>query len=515
MNARRGSLRRRLLSASVLGFLTLVAGVVLTFWLVVSNHVRADFDAGLAARALSLASMIEQDEGQVEFEYAKRFFPEFEREQEPEYFQIWLADGLPLLRSTRLAGDLLAADAVPLAPELGNAVLSNARRVRVASLRFEPKGVGSQPATSPVDAAAPVDPPIVLVLAVGRGEEGLDRLLARLRFALFLAGGLAGGVGAWLLTRVVTASCRPIAAMAEQVQQLGADTLDQRLVLPDLPQELAPVANQINAMLHRLFEAMQRERRFAGNVAHELRTPVAELRSLAGVGSRWPEDREAVVGFFTDVRDVAVRMEGVIGNLLLLARCHGGAEVVHCSAVPLRALIDGTWRSLAQRAAAAGLQLRVDIETNLALHTDAGKFAILCTNLLANAVSHARPGTEIRCHAAQHDGRVEIEFVNAAEPMPQEHLRRLSEPFWRGDEARSSAEHAGLGLSVVTALAKLLSLTVEFHADADGTFRVCVGGPVGDGVASSVSLGQARPATATVSIGTDSTSSIQPFKAMP
>ncbi len=113
-----------------------------------------------------------------------------------------------------------------------------------------------------------------------------------------------------------------------QVRSLDADSLHTRVALVETPREVAPIVDQLNGLLDRLDDSFARERRFTGNVAHELRTPIAELRTLAEVGKKWPEDTASVVGFFEDVNDVAGRMETVIADLLLLARCEAGVERV-------------------------------------------------------------------------------------------------------------------------------------------------------------------------------------------
>ena len=106
------------------------------------------------------------------------------------------------------------------------------------------------------------------------------------------------------------------------------------------------------------------------------------------------------------------------------------------------------------------------------MESDPGKLSIVFLNLLGNAVSYALPDTEIACVAKRGDSGIELEITNAAEPLEAEDLEKLAEPFWRSDESRSAPSHAGLGLSVVSAVAALLGIDVRFAQDADGTFRV-------------------------------------------
>jgi signal transduction histidine kinase len=174
------------------------------------------------------------------------------------------------------------------------------------------------------------------------------------------------------------------------------------------------------------------------------------------------------VRFFEDVHDVARRMESVIANLLLLARCQAGVERVERAPTQLRPLLEVAWRRLEGRAAEAGLSFELDVPADLVVESDAGKLEIMFANVLGNAVSYARPGSTIR--VAGDGQRLDVE--NEAEPLAEGEIERLAEPFWRKDESRSSPDHAGLGLSVVRALAAVLGLEIGFAQDRDGTFRV-------------------------------------------
>ena len=235
--------------------------------------------------------------------------------------------------------------------------------------------------------------------------------------------------------------------------------------------------DQLNALLERLGESFERARRFTGNVAHELRTPIAELRALAEVGSKWPEDQASIVRFFDDVTDIAGRMEIVIADLLLLARCQAGVEAVVSSPTNLKQMIASTWSRLTAGSAHNGLRFRLDLPEDLVVQSDPGKLEIVFANVLGNALSYSRPEGEILCAGSRNGDRFQLDISNPAEPLGKADLERLAEPFWRKDEARSSAAHAGLGLSVVSALAALLRLEVGFAQDQNGTFTVRMAGP--------------------------------------
>ncbi|MCZ6787836.1 MAG: ATP-binding protein [Planctomycetota bacterium] len=472
------SLRRRLTLVLAIGFVLLI---VLTGVFIVrrlGERATEEFDSALLARAQALVALTDQEnDGRIALDYTPGIMPEFERAENPDYFQIWLDTGQMLIRSRRLKGDLPRVAGLAPGPTVRDIRLQDGRGGRMVQLAFvpqidldeddEPAGAGE------VSAEAGSH---VLVLIVARGRNRLDRLLARIRMAMLGIGGavtLLAVVFVWL---ALAAGLRPLEQVAARVRDLDAESLDARVELPRMPRELAPVVEQINALLKRLNDSFERERRFTGNVAHELRTPVAELRSLADVGTRWPDDRESIVGFFTDARDIAGRMETMIADLLLLARCDAGVERVDLSSVSLNELAQAAWRPLASGAKQRGLTLQLDIPGDFVIQSDSGKLSMVLTNILGNAVAYATGDTRIRIVATRRGDDFELVIENAAARLGLKSLHRLTEPFWREDESRSSADHTGLGLSVVAALAGVLGMRLDFEQDQDGTFRVRLAG---------------------------------------
>jgi two-component system sensor histidine kinase QseC len=471
------SIRRRLTLLLVAGFTVLLVGTGVYVERLLEKRVTEEFDAALVTRARALVALTEQEGGQIEFDYAPEFMPEFERRERPDYLQFWLDDGRVLFRTARLgSADLPRADALSPEPQVCDVPLPDGRAGRAVQIAFVPRGPEDADDPDEVsDAAAAIDRAVVLVVA--RGRERLDRLLASIRWAFVFVGAAAIGLAAVFAWRAIVAGLRPVEAIASQVEALDAERLTARVRLSQTPRELAPIVEQVNALLARLEESFERERRFTGNVAHELRTPIAELRSLAEVGAKWPDDEAAVARFFGDVTDIAGRMEGLVGDLLLLARCQAGVETAVSAPTRLKDVIQSTWSKVAPRASVPGLRFHLELPDDLVVESDPGKLAIVFQNVFGNAASHARPHSEVRCVGTRHDSRFLVDVTNAADPLSPADLERLAEPFWRKDQARSRADHAGLGLSLVSALARLLRLEVGFAQERNGLFRVRLSGP--------------------------------------
>jgi signal transduction histidine kinase len=290
-----------------------------------------------------------------------------------------------------------------------------------------------------------------------------------------LTSALVAGLAALFAWRALAAGFRPIDAIAAQVRGIDADALHARIRASDAPCEVAPVAQHLNDLLDRLAATFERERRFAGNLAHELRTPIAELRTLADVARKWPDDRAAVLAYFGDVKDIADRMHVVVGDLLLLARCQAGVEECAQAPVRIRSVLASAWSHHAPAAARRALTWQCDAPESLVLHTDAGKLAIILHNLVGNAVSHALHGSVVRCTVVPAGPGATLTISNRAARLPADDMARLTEPFWR-KATGSDDVHVGLGLPLVVALTELLGLRVTLRQEDDGTFHAQVTG---------------------------------------
>lgn len=469
------SIRKRLMIWLTGGYAAIIVCAGLYLMMLLEAQSTREFDATLRAKTDALAALTDQENGVIEFDYKKGDMPEFEREVEPDYFQFWLQkDDLVLLRSTHLGKqDLPKLAKSEESRVIQDISLPDGRPGRMMWRVYDAKGPDD--VNDPDDESEAIDPSLkapTLILGVARSREPLNETLAALQLTILLIGSVVTLLGICLAWGGVVLGFRPIKSIARQVESLNADCLDARIQLPRTPKELSAIVDQLNSLLERLDDTFQRERRFADNVAHELRTPIAELRSLATVGAQWPDDQTSVARFFEDVKDIAGSMEGVISDLLLLARCQAGIEQVVNAPTSLMQVLTGTWSRLSADAAGKQIRYRLSLERDIMLETDAGKLGIILANLMGNAVEYSLPETELRIRGRQSASRFELDITNVAEVLSSDDLQHIAEPFWRKDELKSATEHAGLGLPLVTSLAELLSLDIQFAQDPGGTFRV-------------------------------------------
>jgi two-component system sensor histidine kinase QseC len=433
---------------------------------VIGSRLLRELDAQLIQEARSLISSTEQQDGRVSLELADGVLPEFEPGGEPDYFQIWSGQGSPLARSRSLGARSLPRPGTPaVEPRLADFTLPDGRPGRKIEISYRPqveREAGGEERESIVP--APPDSPLV-TLVVASGREDLDAFLASLHLTLVLAVlGLLAAT-AILVKTALRAGLAPLDQLAGRLDSMNADSLGEPVAAEGVPAELAPTVRHLNGLLARLKESFERERTFSANLAHELRTPLAELRAVTEVALKWPDGSS--LKSLEEAHSIGLQMERVVVNLLALARYDGRQQAAFPSEVPLREAAADGWSAFAEEAGARGIELDLDIPAGLVLVTDRDKLDLILSNLFANAVAYGVPGRPVACSAAVSGRDFALRIANATEELTPADLPRLFDRFWRKDAARSGGQHAGLGLSLVGALCELLGFKREARLRGD------------------------------------------------
>lgn len=482
---------RREITIRILGgaaLLHLIASV--TIGIAIVNLDTREFDAAMETKAKTIATLVIRDNDTLEVGFAGEYMPEFETPTNPEYFQFYLPDGTVIERSDML-GDL----DLPFVSEATEQVtfrdlrLPDGRRGRLVQISFPPRSRGERE-----EGAAAVkgdggrfriphgaDPQsTVVVLSLARGRAELDRLLRSVWMALGGVSVLLVGLLGLIAHRSIGRGFAPLDTMNAQILSLGHPALDQRISLPHPPAELQNVLSALNGLLGSLEAVFTREQRFSSDVAHELRTLVAELRASCEVATKWQDDPELVKRRLESMLDSALNMERVVCNLLELARSDRGAATMVLSKVHVAQLLDTCWVPYAQEAEQRGLRPRNSIDPSLVVNTDRDKLEMIVQNLISNAVSHGVPETEIACTSSVDQGAMHICVENHARDIQQEDLPHLLERFWCKDSARTGGRHSGLGLPIVKSLADVLGIRLDVDVGADDVFKVSLSFPAED-----------------------------------
>jgi len=467
------TIRARLTLGLVGALVPLLAAGAAALYLHMRAALQAQLDAALAARARALAAVVVRSDEGVAFDLDGDLRPWSEKPEDPDYFELTSAGGDLIARSRTLGSAPLPREGGALeAPRLWNVSLPGGRSGRAIGVRFVPTW-DDEPAPRQAGEA------VLLVVAVDR--VGVDRPLRLLLSALLVVGLALLGCVALVVSRIVRRGLAPLDRLAAQAGRIDAASLGTRFPGQGLPGELRPICAALDELLERLERTFERERRFTADAAHELRTPIAELRALAEVNLRFPGDERATARAFRESVEIARQMEGLVAALLHLARSDAGAIRPAREPVALADVAGEAWRDLEGPAREKRLDVVWRCESAAEVSTDRALTRAVLGNLLSNAVEYAPPGGRVEVRIEPVPGGVLAMIGNTNDALVPEDLPHLFERFWRKDGARSPSGHAGLGLPVVAALARLLDVDVRVDLPAPSWFRVQLRFPAAGG----------------------------------
>jgi signal transduction histidine kinase len=290
-----------------------------------------------------------------------------------------------------------------------------------------------------------------LVVVVGTSLNSRDASLHNLG-ALMLLGGPVALVLASLLGYGVSAlSLRTVEAMRRRTAQLSVTEPGQRLPLPAAHDELRRLALTLNEMLDRNDLAFARERRFVADASHELRSPLAVLKTELEVALDGESSNRELRAALASADSETDRIAHLASDLLTLAQADEGRLRIEPAPLPASEAVERVRQRFAQRALAEQRQLLSSVPHELIVRADPLRLEQALSNLVDNALRHGA-GT-VRISAARRDGRVDLHVTDDGPGVPSDFLAVAFERFTRPQEGRASAG-TGLGLSIVRSIAE-------------------------------------------------------------
>jgi two-component system heavy metal sensor histidine kinase CusS len=289
---------------------------------------------------------------------------------------------------------------------------------------------------------------------------GITLIVATLAGAAFV-----GFATTWRVRR----GLQPLRALERQTEAIAPDRLGERLHLREPVAELQPWIDQFNGLMDRLQRAYLQLEGFNADVAHELRTPLANVMGQTEVAlsrERSPEAlRETLISNLEEMQ----RLAALVNDMLFLSQSDRGAVARRGQAVSLAALATQVVEFHEAPLEEAGLT--VQIEGGVSAAVDEALFKRAVSNLLGNAIRFAERGSRIVIRIASDGGQeVRVEVQNAGPAIAPQHLARIFDRFFRVDTARlDSQSHHGLGLAIVAAIARMHAGRPLAESDGAGT----------------------------------------------
>lgn len=257
-------------------------------------------------------------------------------------------------------------------------------------------------------------------------------------------------MGAWLTARTGLAPLRRFNRLAASI---GAKSLDQRVSMAGLPGELADMAVEFNGMMERIAQGYRRLEDFSGDLAHEMRTPVATLLGRTQVALSHTRTaaqlREVLEGNVEELD----RLSALISDMLFIARAEHDAEPIQAQTVDLAQEARRVAEYLSLVADEKNVQVRVE-GTAPPVAADRLLIERAITNLLSNAIRHAAAGSVVDIELGSDGLAATVAVTNRGETIPEAHLNRIFDRFYRVDSGRARLSGGtGLGLAIVKSIA--------------------------------------------------------------
>ena len=463
----RKTLAFRLSAAYSLAGLILVILATASLYIVLRTELNRSTELFLADKLHVLQTMLRErpDDGEalneeIELESQARRYQQF-------YIRLLDERGVPIMTTSGMTEQLDLA-------ELASRTRGHSERpIAMVGRHGKPFRVTS----ASVAVGTPPTHNDTVQIAIDVSQE--DDLLARYRFwfwgILLMTSVLFPLVG----FRIARDGIRPVEEIAAIARRITSTSLRERIESEGYPSELASLAGTFNEMLERLEESFERISRFTADIAHDLRTPVNNIRGEAEVALARPRTADEYRDVLESSLEESVRLSELIGDLLFLARAESPFTELHRETVNIGELLTTVHDYYEASASDAGISLVNDGTEPLSAELDRSLMLRVMSNLISNAIAHTPPGGTVTLAAKNEDAAIRIEVSDTGVGIPVEALPRVFDRFFRVDPSRSKASGGtGLGLAIVLSILTLHGGSAEITSQLGRGTRVTLRMPV-------------------------------------
>jgi len=317
------------------------------------------------------------------------------------------------------------------------------------------------------------------VVQAARDREHHKLLLANYRRGLLIMLVITVVACPLVAYSIASRGLQPVLEISATTQRIGSATLSARIDAAGYPVEIGALADTFNAMLDRLEDSFRRISQFSADIAHELRTPLQNLRGEAEVTLSRTRSIEEYKEALTSCLEEAVRLSDLIGRLLFLARAEFPGTRLELERVSLMEELNAVREFYANTAAEAGVTISIAASADGVITVDKSLVRGAIGNLVANSLIHTPSGGTITLAARVVDGHARVEVSDTGKGIPPQDLPRVFDRFYRADRSRSSHPGSmGLGLAIVKGVVTLHGGHTEIESELGKGTRVVLTFPV-------------------------------------
>jgi heavy metal sensor kinase len=329
-----------------------------------------------------------------------------------------------------------------------------------------------------VDAAVPTEP----------FDQALDRFRLIEKEFLPLLVLLASFLGYWLSGRALA----PVNQIIQSAEGIGVRNLHRRLTVPEAKDELRRLTETVNAMLERIELSVKRIAQFTADASHDLRTPLALIRTNAELALR----RTRTEGEYRETLERILRSTDetthLIEHLLTLARADAGAAQLQFEVLSLQTVLERASQQARVLASAKGLSISTEISEasrGALVYGDSSALERLFLTILDNAVKYTASGGHVAVHSGLQSSNALIEIEDTGMGISEQDLPRIFDRFYRADQARSrEIPGSGLGLAIAQWIVVMHKGTIAAESELGEGTRIKISVPIVTAVTSTESM---------------------------
>ena len=272
----------------------------------------------------------------------------------------------------------------------------------------------------------------------------------------------AAAGGYWISTRALA----PVDQITQTARTISAQNLSSRLVVPKTRDELQRLSETLNGMLERLEAAFKKITQFTADASHELRTPVAVMRTRAELSLRKARSADEYREVIAEVLTELEKTSGLIEQLMFLARADSGAETLHFNPTNVVEVLHEACHQGSALAEAKQIAFREQIPPDsLWIQGDAGSLRRLFLILIDNAVKYTPANGKVEVSLQRNDGYAVAQVRDTGIGITETDLPNVFERFYRADKVRSrESGGVGLGLSIGRWITEVHAGTIEVQS---------------------------------------------------
>ena len=452
-------------------------------------------DHDLEIRAEFLSSLVDIEDGKVDFDIDDISQSDYKEDEGAAFFLILNSENLeeigrsPTLKNYSLPThknfpDRASGDSVYWTEDIHGKAVRMVALCRLIKLDIEDDEMAAGEEKKQIEREHPIVSGEDNIDSFGIYIVGIQTKATELQYAnMFRLTALALGLGLLLLLwtgrMVLLRNLKLLQDFRDEVQGISAKNL-KPVQVPKV-EEIAQIAMTLNIVMKHLDEVFQRERQFTSNVAHELRTPIAEIRSLAEVVLDYSEDIEPEAREnFREILKSSIHLHSILENLLLLSRYDYAQLKTESTMFEIGSVILPSLERIRSGRTARKLSLSHIIPENCLVYTDVHMFQTGFDNLLSNAVEYSPEGGAIGVEIHCDSDNLELVLYNQVDDITEEDLPFLFDRFWRKHRVRSTEDsHSGLGLSIAQVLFWHLGFEIKPELVDNQILRMTISGKRG------------------------------------